>query len=159
MPKDEYLQTIPRISSSNHFVRLKNSIDQSLANATLVSLSFDTLIAQHSNVNGLPLWSISTPTQVVIRSSGIYLINGNVAWTSSALGIRELELVINGVIIATVDDVPVTGFIHAHGISTIANLTTGDIVVFQAIQTSGGPINIINAVNSPFFSVVELVRL
>jgi hypothetical protein len=148
-----------RIASANHFVRLKNSIDQSLANGVLISLSFDTQIAGHSNVNGLPLWAISSPTQILIRSNGIYHISGNVAWTSSALGVRELEITVNGTIIATVDDVPITGFIHGHGISAIANLLAGDIVLFQAIQTSGGPINVINAVNSPFFCVSELVRL
>lgn len=91
-------------------------------------------------------------------AGGVYQISGSVVWADNATGIRGLSVRVDGLTIASVNQLPnPLTFLTAQSISTTYQLEPGDCVELVVLQTSGASLGIIdNEANSPEFALVRV---
>lgn len=117
-------------------VRVVNSTDQTIANNTDVTLTFD---GELFDTNGLHS-TVTNTSRLTAQVAGKYLIVGQARWDANATGVRDHVIVLNG---AT--SVGEQQLANAGGTERIIGNVTGiyamavtDYVELHVSQTSGG---------------------
>ena len=118
-------------------IRVEISTDQSIPDATWTALSFDAIITEEKPAT-TSQWSSGSPTRLICRLPGYYLVNAHVRFAANATGARGINLMKNGVgltanIVAAFSEQDPT--IQC---SAIVKLDTGDYVESYCYQDSGG---------------------
>jgi hypothetical protein len=131
---------------------LTHSASQSLANSTVVALTWDTESADDDGMH-----DPSTPTIITAPLAGIYRIVGQVCFDANATGWRQLALRRNGAYVREI----VLPAVSTAGVRTTLMLATeigaavGDQFELIAVQASGTTLNVLSSVQvGPYFSVV-----
>jgi hypothetical protein len=144
-----------RLSGANIGARVTHSLSQSIPNATLTVLSFD---SERWDTNG-----IHDPTtnnsRLVCKTSGMYLIFGHVLWDVNGTGARRIDIRLNGTTPIGIQEVQAaSGFdFTILSVATTYPLNANDYVELVAYQASGGALSVGSASNyTPEFGMVKL---
>lgn len=124
--------------------RLRHSTTQSIPNATLTAMAFDTEDADtdggHSTVTNNHLYTAQT--------AGVYHCDVVAAWVANANGKRHVEILANGVTVHGASSFPaVINTAHNGHVSFAVPMSVGDTVAARVYQDSGGALNVTNASN------------
>lgn len=139
------------------FVEITRSTTQSIPNGTLTPLVFDAILNTNA---GSDMWVVGSPDQVLIPTTGLYLVSGQVTFATNGTGVRAVGYDINGDTTnryGVMKVNPVSG--DTTDLSTSATIfcTVGDIVQMGVLQTSGGALNVsAGTTTTPQFSVSYL---
>jgi len=119
-------------------VQATKSVAQSIANATVVTLTwdvenFDTDI-MHDNA--------TNTSRLIAKTAGKYAIALYVAFSSNSTGIRYLDVVINGVALAGKQVIPNAGGTDHMSLASVAQLNPNDYVEARVLHTAGTSINV-----------------
>jgi hypothetical protein len=140
--------------------RVYNSADIALASATPTALTFDSISFDTQQMHDV----VRSPSRITIPASvaGYYLIGACVQWAASAIGIRQIQIRLNGATILASDtrDNVAVGTSPEHAVQTVYRLNAGDYLEVVAQQTSGGSLAVKSVgVFSPCFWVSIQSRL
>lgn len=115
-----------------------NSQSQSIPNAAWTNVLFDSEI---SDVGGM--FDVGNPSRITLPVTGVYLIVADFIFAANATGLRQISINLNGSIRTHITIVPGVGSAD-HRLQTIALYARngGEWIEVQALQTSGGPLNI-----------------
>lgn len=132
--------------------KVTHSANQSIANATLAALAFDTERYDY------PAWhsTVTNNSRITVDAAGVYLITGAWAYASNTTGERGFDFRINGTNYIVGNTVPPTGggLQSANGPAAHHECANGDYIECVAYQTSGGALNADKSANySPEFGV------
>ena len=138
---DRRLRDIERMEVGTIAARIYNSADETLStSATITTVTF--------NSNRYDAGGISSSDRFTIATPGVYRIGANVRFASNATGQRVLYLRINGgTYIAITTQPAISGGPTDCTIVTEYALVATDYVQLQALQSSGGALNITAAGN------------
>ena len=124
--------------------RVYRNAAQSIPTGVQTLISFTTL--RHDTMSAInPMWSLATPTDVIVRTPGIYLVNAGVEFATNASGERTVALfdVTANQFIAIDERAPVasdtTDVTVSGGPYLVAAATSFQLYVFQ---NSGAPLNV-----------------
>jgi hypothetical protein len=136
-------------------IRVERSTNQSIPNATWTALSFDAIITEEKPAT-TSQWSSGSPTRLICRLPGYYLVNAHVRFAANATGARGINLMKNGVgvtatIIAAFSEQDPT--IQS---STIVKLDTGDYIEAKAYQNSGAALDVVSTSNNLYLEWIRL---
>lgn len=124
-------------------IRTAGGSTQSINNNALTQILFSGGGVVHDNNNMADLVN----HQIIIRTTGLYVLNARVAWQSSANGYRAL-IITRGGADFLVDDyrsaTPTQGTIVTLTSEPIA-LAVNDTINIKVLQSSGGPLNVQDA--------------
>ena len=124
-------------------IRVERSTNQSIPNATWTALSFDAIITEEKPAT-TSQWSSGSPTRLICRLPGYYLVNAHVQFAANATGTRGIILMKNGVrVTATI----ITAFSEQDPniqCSAIVKLDTGDYVESYCSQNSGAALDVLS---------------
>ena len=118
-------------------VVIRRAASQSIANNSVVSVSFDTEDVDTDNC------FTATSTNITIQTAGVYLLIGTVLFDTNASGGREVGFVKNGTTInasggAMVSaGIPNVGFSFSLTSSGITSLQAADVITLYAYQSCG----------------------
>lgn len=135
--------------------RVRRSINQTIAHATMTAVSFDT-----ERWDTDAIWDNSQPTRLTCKTAGVYFISGHVRWDNNAGGTYRLVTIrLNG----TTEIARQTGVLSAYGeasVSTIYKLAVNDFVELCVYQDSGS-YRTLEAIQawSPEFAMQLLARV
>lgn len=125
--------------------RASRVTNQSIANNTPTLVQFTTEDFDNDNMINLG----GSNTNIVVQTSGLYLVTGSVTWATNATGIREALLLKNGTAIAGLRELNNGGVLASGTPAThLINAVVTDIFTLQVLQTSGGALNVSSAVFS-----------
>lgn len=93
-------------------------------------------------------WDAAAPSQIVIPLDGIYAVTLVTPWPVSGTGVRYCDVDQNGTLRARHRHPAISGDNCELGLATEFECTAGDIIIFNAFQTSGGPLIMNNAVGT-----------
>ena len=130
---------------------VSNSADQSIANATYTTLTFNQEVY---DTNAFHDTSTNTGRFTVpAGKAGYYEICANVVFgKTSATGDRDFRLTKNGSVLVYAGEVPgSTGAVPTLGFTYIANLAVNDYIEIQASQESGGSLTVFTSAYPAFF--------
>ena len=137
-------------------IRVERSTNQSIPNDTWTALSFDAIITEEKPAT-TSQWSSGSPTRLICRLPGYYLVNAHVRFAANATGIRGINLLKNGTIgLTSIKSVGFTGSDPVILCNVIVKLDTGDYVETQVYQNSGAALD---AVASSHNLYLEWIRL
>lgn len=135
--------------------RVFNSANISVANNTVVALTFDS-----ERWDTATLHDTSTnPSRITITEPGLYIIGAGIAYAANATGRRGLLIRRNGSITSLDETVLAVagGFETRMSGSTLINLVAGDYVELLAFQTSGSALDVLALTEfSPEFWAIRL---
>jgi hypothetical protein len=138
-------------------VRVYHNAAQSITNNTATVLAFNS--ERYDQAGGVASTQHDTATnnsRLTCRYAGIYSICANIEWLSSATGIRQLYLRLNGTTIIAQVYASSPGF-SSQVVSTHYSLAVNDYVEAYVVQTSGGALSVGSAANySPEFMMVRV---
>jgi len=136
-------------------IRVQISTNQSIPNATWTALSFDAIITEEKPAT-TSQWSSGSPTRLICRLPGYYLVNAHVRFAANATGARGINLMKNGVgVTATI----IAAFSeHDPHIqcSAIVKLDTGDYVESYCYQNSGAALDAVATSNNLYLEWIRL---
>lgn len=118
-----------------------NSQAQSIPNAAWTNVVFDSEISDVGD-----MFSVVNPSRITLPVAGVYLIVADLIFPANATGLRYIAINLNGSIRTHITIV--TGIGSAdHRVQTIALYARsgGEWIEIQALQTSGGALNIYGA--------------
>jgi hypothetical protein len=124
-------------------VRLYNTAAQTLVDATLTAITFDTELYDTASLHSLTL----NTSRITIPAAGYYNIGANVQFTANAVGDRLIEIRLNGTTTRPCASRVLTNTVA--GQPTNMNLSAdylfaaGDYIELFARQASGGPLDIV----------------
>ena len=136
--------------------RVSNSANISVAHNTAVKLTFN---EEDYDTDSMHSTSSNT-SRITFNTAGKYLVWGSAQWATTSGGRRQLSIKLND-----------TSFVAANEFASVADASTnplqqvmctyefsvGDYVELQAVQTSGGAINVVvGGEYSPKFGVTRL---
>lgn len=75
---------------------------------------------------------------IKIKTAGLYLLTGYVAYASNATGYRGALIYGNSTILASDYRTPVSGVPTPYTVSVLARLAVNDVITLRGLQTSGG---------------------
>lgn len=123
-----------------NYARVRRNANQSINNATLTPISWDT---EDADPGGF--WTAGSPTQLIVVTTGVHDIGCHVAWAANTTGRREL-VILHGLTLVsgiTFDAISTNPTLMYAATGPIA-CTLGDIFTFSVLQDSGGALNITN---------------
>jgi hypothetical protein len=131
-------------------VRVTNSGDEATSDGVYATMTFNT--SQYDNA---AMHSSSTNTsRLTARTTGVYDISGQVAWTGNAVGTRELIIMKNGAAFIGRSSIAAnTTSVVEQQVSAQVDLRAGEYVELLARQNSGGQLNVIAEDNEPMFAM------
>lgn len=136
-------------------VKVTHSVSQSIPDFTYTTLAFNTETYDTDTIHD----TVTSNSRLTCKTAGKYLINASLSYVPNATGYRGVNIVLNATTatIASVN-VPSIGGIYTSVQATVVyNLAVGDFVEVQAIQTSGGALNIERVIDySPDFNMVKV---
>lgn len=118
---------------------------QLIGNSSSTACSFTA--AAFQRVAG-DMWVVGDPTKITIRTTGIYLIAGNVSFATNSTGIRSAAILLNGSSIYPLAETLVSAAsANTTNLSvvTILSLTAGNYITLNVYQTSGGNLDTANS--------------
>lgn len=119
-------------------VRVYRDSAQSIANATADYISFS---AAENDAFGM--WKASAPTTLTAYASGLYVMQGMIAFDANVNGYRTLEIEVpDGVLIGTIL-FGGSGNIQPMSTTALYVLGEGDGVRLRVYQNSGGALNVV----------------
>jgi len=114
--------------------RIVNPLGQSIPNSngsfTPVTLNFAAFSSGAITVD-------VARDRIIIGTPGVYIVTGEILWSSNPTGYRALSVTRNVTEIAAVSNQAVSGFATLQTASTIQRLSAGDVISMNAGQTSG----------------------
>jgi hypothetical protein len=133
--------TSTQLSGLRPVVLIKKTTTQSLTTGLRTAVAFDVeafdIGSCHDNVTN------NTRLTVPTGADGTYFITANVEYASNTAGLRAAELRKNGATtLAQVIANPVVGDLTVVQVITLAQLVSADYVELNALQTSGGALNV-----------------
>lgn len=137
--------------------KVRNSADQSIANATNTAINFDTELYDNDNYHS----TVSNTNRLTVPTSGKYRVSGTVRFASNNTGMRLIFIRVNGTTSYASDRrAAVQSDVTDCEISTTIDLVAGDYVELMVQQSSGGALNI-TAVSpwSPSFTIEKLAGI
>lgn len=133
------------------FSQVWRSTNQTLADATLTAISFDSVIRDDP-----ACWAVGTPTRLTIKLAGAYMITGQCSFNTSSTGRRLVLFYLNGgQINAQTTNGNSAAATHVSS-TTIKYLAVGDYVEMYGYQNSGGNLSVLTDVHSPMFGIAWL---
>src|SRR3990172_469536 len=124
--------------------RVFNSANESISNATLTAITFDSERYDTDNIHS----TSSNTSRLTANHAGKYIISGGMAYASNSTGQRFIGVRLNGATYIDVHEVLNIGANnHSVSISTIYHLVINDYVELIAYQTSGGALNVLTSAN------------
>jgi len=122
---------------NNPCARVYRSSAQNIPSGVATAISFDNEQFDTDNI-----WAIGAPTRLVCRTAGKYQITAHLRWADNAVGLRQVIVMINGVLaIVIVSDVAF-GANQLQVLSTLYHLAVNDFAEVYVYQTSGGNLNV-----------------
>lgn len=130
-------------------IRVYNTVDQAIPNATWTALVFSTASWSY-NATFDPL----APSQITVTRSGVYVIRCAAIFAVNNIGVRYIGIGVNGVPGTASAELPEgrdpgTGTNYAVQATDILLLSAGDTVSAFVHQTSGGPLNAVATGGTP----------
>ena len=136
-------------------IRVERSTNQSIPNNTWTALSFDTIVSEEKPAT-TSQWSSGSPTRLICRLPGYYLINAHVRIAQNATGARGINIMKNGTgLIANIFS-PASGFDSHFQVNATVKLDTGDYIEAKAFQNSGAALDAVATSNNLY---IEWIRL
>jgi transketolase C-terminal domain/subunit len=142
--EDEFLQTTGNSLRWAHagatlFTHVSRVAAQSISNVTDTAISFDTAVE-----NAAGLWV--SGSQVTVSAAGIYLLVGQIAYATNAMGIRYAFIEKNGVATGATESADgMTSGPNYMSVARPLRLVASDVVELMAYQSSGGALNVTSA--------------
>ena len=133
--------------------RVHNSANISLSNSTVTTLTFDSERFDTDTIH-----STSTNTgRLTTKTAGKYLISATVQFATNTTGKRTLRLRVNGSTPIADTAITASGDSRDVTITTLWDLAADDYVELQALQDSGGALNVEAESNSsPEFMMARI---
>lgn len=136
-------------------IRVESSTNQSIPNDTWTALSFDAIITEEKPAT-TSQWSSGSPTRLICRLPGYYLVNAHIRFEANATGARGINLMKNGVAFtATIIAAFPERAPHIQ-CSAIVKLDTGDYIETMCYQNSGGGLNAVATSNNLYLEWIRL---
>ena len=137
-------------------IRVERSTNQSIPNDYWTALSFDTIVSEEKPAT-TSQWSSGSPTCLICRLPGYYLINAHVRFAANATNIRGINLLKNGTIgLTSIKSVGFTGSDPVILCNVIVKLDTGDYVETQVYQNSGAALDAVAKSNNLYLEWIRL---
>jgi len=139
---DGMSSTIFATDSVPHVEVARNLATQSIPNAVLTSVSFDTEVEDSHD-----MYSAIHPERMTAPTDGLYLVETTIAWDSAVVGANGIELYIEsqsatGLVQQRAFTMkPAAGSLYTSG-STVLRLSAGQWVRIRVRQDSGASVNI-----------------
>lgn len=131
---------------------VKSGVDFSVANTTSTAIVFNTTVWDTDSCVDL----VAHPTRITINNPGMYVVTGNVQFTSNATGIRQIGIYVSGSTYAAISNGnALTGLATNLSVSAVIECVAGDYIELMAYQTSGGALNVQAFNGMPVLSVVR----
>jgi hypothetical protein len=115
---------------------LRRAANQSAANATFTSVSWDTEVVDTDGFVAVPSTTVTIPSGL----DGVYAITAYIDWQSLINGRQQVVITAGGV--TRSDDRQAASTGHDHLVSVVAPLAAGNTIIVNALQISGGPVNL-----------------
>lgn len=133
----DFTQTQAWVPWRGPAVQFYNSAIQSIPNAAATQLTLNT------QQYGGTAWGTPPLTLITVPASfgGIWHVNAGMSFANSAVGIRELLLLVGGVLNAESSEPAVSGAPTALSIAADVLIQAGQTIGLQAFQNSGGALN------------------
>lgn len=130
--------------------RIYHNANQSIADATAAVLSLNTTRRANNITVGAD--------KLTVVEAGWYALAASVAFASNAVGLRFINLKINGTTyIGSQSTSALNGLPTQLGVTTLYYLVATDFVQIEVYQDSGGALNVLASTNySPELSMVKL---
>jgi hypothetical protein len=132
--------------------RVYRSTNQSITTATSTAITFNSERFDTDAMHDV----VTNTDRITINTAGLYVISGNVTFDTSATGIRELTIELNGT--TAIARLSVGNRSDNYNIASVTcayKLAATDFVKLVVYQTSGGALNVLSQANfSPEFSAV-----
>ena len=136
-------------------IRVERSTNQSIPNTAWTALSFDTIITEEKPAT-TSQWSSGSPTCLICRLPGYYLINAHVRIAQNATGARGINIMKNGTALIANIFSPASGFDSHFQVNATVKLDTGDYIEATAFQNSGAALDAVATSNNLY---IEWIRL
>ena len=134
--------------------RVFNSANINIPNAVWTNLTFDSERYDTDSIHSL----VANTDRLTCQTAGVYVMTGHILYANVAGGVRRVAIYLNGATFIAINTVNnIGGWNELVNITTIYKLAVGDFVVLQAMQNSGGAINVLNFGNiSPEFMMQRI---
>ena len=136
-------------------IRVERSTNQSIPNTAWTALSFDTIITEEKPAT-TSQWSSGSPTRLICRLPGYYLVNAHVRFAANATGVRGINLMKNGTALGANIFIAFSGQDSTFQFSAITKLDTGDYVETLCYQDSGGGLAAVATSNNLYLEWIRL---
>lgn len=137
--------------AGSSYCRVFNSGGLTIVTATPTILAFDSNRFDPASLHS----TTSNTSRITIARNGMYNITANLEWPANAVGIRTIEILLNGATVIARVDTPGNAALINQMISTLYYLFSNDYIEIRVTQTSGGNLIIpANGNYSPEFSVL-----
>ena len=132
--------------------RVYHSTTQSISNSSDTTFVFDT-----ENFDTDTIHSTSSNTErLTATTAGKYVIEAQIEWAASAVGLRIAKLRLNGTtIIAWTTITPLSTGTTSMTVSTVYDLAATDYVEVLGNQTSGGALNANGGLGATWFTMIR----
>lgn len=129
-------------SSYSQRWKLSHSATQSTTSGVDLVLAWDGEVLDTDEVHD----TVTSNTDVNIRTEGEYIVGANVVFAVAAGGARRLQLLINGTVHSTTT-IASAGAVLQTGLNNVNyfSLSKGDILTVRVQQDSGGALNVVQA--------------
>lgn len=134
--------------------RVYNSTNQSINNATLTAVAFDSEDYDTDNIHD----NVTNNSRLTCKTAGKYMIFANGEYASNATGLRYIQIRLNGTVLKVVFvALAVSGGDTRIATGCVINMAVNDYVEFIAFQTSGGALNLNRA--SDYSAIFSMQRI
>lgn len=125
---------------------------QSIPNSTFTTVIYDTEFEDDFGIYD------NTTGVFTAKQDGIFLFNFAIAYSANSSGARGSAVLVNGVDRKVCNSVPATAApsVHTSSGTRLLRLAKNDTVEMEAIQTSGGNLNLSTSANNNYFSINSL---
>lgn len=131
--------------------RVYHSVDQAIADSTIVKLAFDSERYDNGGLHS----TVTNNSRITVGRAGVYLISASIRFANSILGGRQCAIIVNNTTYIAAQTFPAAPGAQATDITLTTQylLAATDYIEVAVLQTSGGSLNVSAGGNfSPEFS-------
>jgi len=146
---------LPSVHHSHSCARVYHNVAQTLANATLTTLAFN---SERFDTDGMHD-NVTNNSRLTCKTAGKYQITGQVRFAANATGVRAAYIRLNGVTYIAVSGRPSASAVNINDIvvTTLYDLAINDYVEILVYQNSGATLDVVADGNySPEFMMVRV---